>query len=174
MDLIDIKIKRRPNIISGIKIQEGVSWLLIKYNPVDYVLDGYGLINKKFLQKTISVNKNDIKYKILELKAQHLCLDKYDLDDTLALFSFLKENKTFIQVELESDDYCLIGVVHKINEKSFVLNEISTKGKFIKLENIKYNTVRNIYLNNDYLKSYECYLRFEEVDRKKNRKESDF
>ena len=48
MELIDVKISRRPKLIRGVKIKEGNQWVLVNHNLVDYVLDGYSFINKKY------------------------------------------------------------------------------------------------------------------------------
>ena len=160
MDLLNIKIRRRPNKIDGIIVKKGKSWLLIKHNPVDFVLDGYGLIHTKYLQDESKID-DDIKHKILSLKNKPISRDisNLELDNTFVLFKSFKEKKTLVQLELESDEYCLIGLIDKVSEKSFVLKEMSMKGEFLDEETIRYDSVRNIYIKTDYLESYSLYLK---------------
>ena len=45
-----------------------------------------------------------------------------------------------------------------MNEKSFIINKLSTEGEFIGEENFKFNSIRIINTETDYLKALEGFL----------------
>ncbi|THD30184.1 MAG: hypothetical protein DI588_16890 [Flavobacterium johnsoniae] len=97
MELIDIKISRRPKLITGVKIKEGNQWVLVNHNLVDYVLDGYSFINKKYIKKVVEVSKEVIDYKIIKMRYNEKISDSFS--DLLLesyqslLLSFLNTSK---------------------------------------------------------------------------------
>ncbi len=166
MEIIDIKISRRSEILSGIALSEGQIWSFIKNNPVDYMLDGFSYVNKKYIKKIYNpYQKSDFEYEIFRLKFSTDDIQKHNdvheknkLNSYLELmFSFLEQQK-IIEVELESDNYCLIGKITKVNEKSFVLNMMGTEGENLGEENIKFQSVRMINIETDYLNSLKLYF----------------
>lgn len=160
MELINIKISRRPELISGIKIKEGNQWILINQNPVDYVLDGYSYINKKYLKNTVIVSEDNFTHKVLTKKYN----DNTNLfsQDALETFKSLLLNlvdaSKLIEFEFESSDYCIIGKIARINEKSFAIKKLSTKAEFLGEESFKIESLRIISTDTDYLNALEAYL----------------
>ncbi len=163
MRYIDIKIRRRPLVIRGLYLKESKHWMVVNYNPVDYVLDGYCFINKLFVSEIIEIEVDSFKYKVMSLKKNIESEDDFlginiDSDDCL-YNSFFKE-KTLIQIELESDEFAYIGFVSKLNKRSFILSKISVRGELIDETNFEYNKIRNIYIKTDYLNSLEKYIKY--------------
>jgi len=163
MNLIDIKISRHRNIVSGIEIKQNSYFYYLLYNPVDFVFDGYVLVNKNFIKEISHESNENIRYKIIHKKKDKVDreneLNLSEEDNLVNVLAHFHEKKTLIQVELETDDYCLIGNIIKINEKSFILKELSASGKFIREENIRFDKIRSIYFESDYLKSYEEFIK---------------
>lgn len=161
MKFVNIKISRRPELISGIQLQEGNDWIVLLENPVDYVLDGYAIINKKFIKSIVEpFNKDNFKYKIFNMKYKNVSNNQYfELDTCKDLISLLEKTDKLIGLELESADYNIVGKISKINDKSFVLRMFGVKGVFLREENFKYSSIRQINIDTDYLLSLENYLR---------------
>lgn len=160
MSLYKFKISRRPTLLEGIKISESDNLLVFISNPVDFVLDGYGIINKHYLKNEEKINNDTVKEKIINLKVNNLQneISFLKINNIESLFDSLRKNKMLVHIEFESDDYCRLGIIKEINQDSFLINEINTKGVFYKEERIKFSKIRNIYVKTDYLKSYELFL----------------
>jgi len=161
MKLLKIKISRRPELVTGIHVKEGSNWIIIQENPVDYILDGYTIINKVFIKSIIEpFEKDSFEYKIFDLKYRAMSVDLiFDLDTDKALISFFERTDKLIGLELESDDYTLVGKVSKVNDKSFLFKMIGTKGQFLREENLKFSSIRKVDIDTDYLQSLENYLK---------------
>lgn len=161
MKCVSVKIRRRPLIIEGIKVKESKEWLLLRHNPVDYVLDGYCFINSSFISKKTDISPDTFKFKVMSLKKDigfdNILLD-VNISDNYSLYSFLQEKKILVQIELESDEFAFIGFISKLNEKSFILKKVSVEGNLVNETNFQYNKVRNIYVKTDYLESLEKYI----------------
>lgn len=161
MELIDIKINRRIDLISGIKITESSKWLVINSNPVDYVLDGYSFINKDYLKETLNVSDDTIDFKILTMKFNQVKSDAFsikNIESFTSLLNYFILKNSLIEFEFESDKYCIIGKIIRLNEKSFVINKLNIEGKFIGEENYKISLIRKINFETDYLISLENYI----------------
>lgn len=162
MEILNVKISRYSEIITGVKLYENDNFLVILENPVDYVIDGVCFICKKYLKSVEKIQDDILKFKILKYKSQLLKIN-YDfqnfktIKDVINYFSF-KKNK-LIQLNLASSSYVLIGNTSKLNEKSFILNMLSVKANFLEEEKIEYNKIRILSVDNDYLNSMEYYLK---------------
>lgn len=162
MELIDIKINRRTELISGLKIAESSKLLVINSNPVDYVLDGYSFINKQYLKQILTVSEDTIDFKILNMKCNQIESDIFSektIENFTTLLNYFILENSLIELEFESDKYCIIGKVIRLNEKSFVINKLNIEGEFIGEENYKINLLRKINLETDYLKSLDNYIK---------------
>lgn len=60
----------------GLVIDEADDWVLVKHIPVDYVIDGYRLYRKKFIEKRYRHTKDSRTEKVLSLR--NLKADKPD------------------------------------------------------------------------------------------------
>jgi hypothetical protein len=158
MKIIEIKLSRYPDKIKGIVIQDGGQWIMINENEVDYILNGYRFINRKYVTDAKEIEKNSILYQILHLKYTQSSIN-IPLNNYEDLLSYIKEQDLLIDVGLESDSFMLVGRVGKIFTKSFLLYKIGVDAKDIGIENIKFSTIRYISIKTDYLDSLDLYLK---------------
>ena len=157
MKLVELKIRRFKELITGILLDSGKQWALIRLNVVDYVLDGFQFTNKKYI-----VYENDIKectmlHRILSLKSRkdeipfldnHNILDKND-----SLYSYLKRNEILVAICLHREDILYVGKIKDVSTKSFVLDSYDTELRKSGLMNIEFTKVRYVQIHTDYLDS---------------------
>jgi hypothetical protein len=158
--LVQIKLRGRSEKLRGILKAAGEEWLLLEYNPVDFVLDGVILINRKYLLK-IERTKNDAFIEeVLKAKGIHNSLNGNDLnlDSTLDLFSSL-ETKQAIQIELRDESIIYLGKVTKINDKSFRIKRLTPKGDWLDEISYNYKLIRIIQIGGDYTESLLTYMK---------------
>ena len=161
--LYSFKIKGFVNKSRGIFLQEGEDWVLIKSLFSDYRLDGYQLLNKKYIL-SINQSENDIfTQKVLEANEKN---QLQILDIPLSMFSlfdyFLKQNIVF-SIQTNKEDRINVGCIDKLNDKSIFLTPITPKG--IWEENHYYNFrkefIRIIEFDTDYINSLVVYSKIE-------------
>jgi hypothetical protein len=157
MKIVDIKISRYCDKIHGIEIKEGYQWYFIQENEIDYVLNGYMFINKKYIKDIDSLEKYTMKYKVLNLKYTPPVFD-ISLNTYEDVLLSLKEQNELISIGLDNSGLILVGRIHKIHNKSFILNKIGINGEETGTENLKFSIIRYISIKSDYLNSLDLYL----------------
>lgn len=159
MDILEIKISRFPDMIQGVRLYENDNLLIILLNPVDFVIDGICLINKKYVKQS-KETKDILKFEIFKCKLNNENNNIHDksFDNIKEALKYFYEYNKLIELTLDSASYSLIGSVSQLNEKSFLLNMLSVKAEYLKEEKIEYDKIRIITINSDYLNSLECYL----------------
>ena len=70
--LISIKYTDRPTPIFGFVIDYNDDWTLMKYNPVDYIIDGFIIVRHKNIEGFRRSTIEKFKEKVITLKRQHL------------------------------------------------------------------------------------------------------
>ena len=97
MELVEIKIKRFKEPVTGILLGNGTQWSLVKLNVVDYVLDGFQFTNKRYVASNCPIKEDTLQYRILAIKNSSKDISsKIDLnilEEDKLLYSFLKNVK---------------------------------------------------------------------------------
>lgn len=167
MEVIEIKLSRLNNKLTGVKLIDNESWIVLNDNPGDYILDGYRFVNKKFIKQEKKLLPNNIKDKILILKFQYDMVKQLETIPTnsyKSLFSYLKEKSVLVEISLDKDECILVGKIVNVFEKSFEIEKISTKATILGIENLKFSIVRSVGLKTDYLNSLELYLNTSDIE----------
>ena len=157
MKLIEIKIKRFKELVKGILLGSGTQWSFLRLNVVDYVLDGFIFINKKFVVYESTIDECNILHRILSIKHTKEDVPSLDnsniLDGNDLLFSYLKRNEILVAVCLHREDILYVGKIRSVGAKSFVLDSYDTELQKSDIMNIDYTKVRYIQMHTDYLDS---------------------
>lgn len=155
------KIRGFKTLENGFFFQTGKKWILLKDNPFDFILDGFLCIRKKHVLREVALD-NSLKNAIFNLKRnsqkkEHLI--DINLNDDSRLFNYFIQTDSLIQVCLARQDSTLVGKPMAANENSFRMRLLSTKGKWLNEFNFKYDQIRTINFESDYLKSFQLYLK---------------
>ena len=81
-----IKIKKRKEKEYGVLIQEGKDWMLIKALFSDFILDGYKIINKKYIVSLEQTEDDLFVERVLKSNGK---IDNIQLDKCLLCFVYL-------------------------------------------------------------------------------------
>ena len=159
MNIVDVKISRYPNLIRGVVVEEGEQWVVLKENVVDYVLDGFLFINKRFVKRMDEIPHDSLEYKIISMKNPQMsfaCLDNY-----VSVMEYLKSRKLLIGIGLEKQSFVLVGYIGDIFEKRIVFHPIGADLKDLPQITIDYRTIRYVSIKSDYLLSITKYLDYQ-------------
>jgi len=155
---VSFKYRDRKAFISGYLIDFNNDWTLIKYNPVDYVIDGYLILKTDKILKY--KRDDDEKFREKVLKAKNLIpTDKdifpiTDLSETLQLIS---DRFGAFKIEKKDDTVCFIGRLVKITKENLIIQEIDAKAKWVETEKYKLKSIRTIEFDSDYVNSLILY-----------------
>ncbi|PKP21032.1 MAG: hypothetical protein CVU02_02235 [Bacteroidetes bacterium HGW-Bacteroidetes-19] len=155
---ISFKYRDRKEIFSGYLIDFNDDWTLIKYNPVDYVVDGYLLLKSDKILKYKRDDEEIFKEKVLTAKniipTDHDIFPITDLADTLQLIS---ERFGAFKIENKDDTACFIGRFVKMTKDHLYIQEIDPHAKWGKTEKYKLQSIRTIEFDSDYINSLIIY-----------------
>ncbi len=157
MELVEIKIKRFKEPVTGILFGNGTQWSLVKLNVVDYVLDGFQFTNKRYVASNCPIKEDTLQYRILAIKTSSKDISsKIDLnilEEDKLLYSFLKNNNILVAICLHREDVLYVGKIKGVNTKSFILESYDTELRESGIMNIEFDKVRYIQMHTDYLDS---------------------
>src|SRR3954468_14005432 len=107
--LVSIKYTDRPTPIFGFVIDYNDEWTLLKYNPVDYVIDGYIILRHKNIEGFRRGAKEKFREKVIMLKKQHLPdISDLPLTDLETILSSLTKKYGIFQFDLKTEKSCYL------------------------------------------------------------------
>ncbi|OJW82091.1 MAG: hypothetical protein BGO69_15960 [Bacteroidetes bacterium 46-16] len=151
---LSFKFTDRKEIIEGIVIDHNKDWTLLKYCPVDYVVDGFVIFRNKNIEGYRRANEERFKEKIMKLKgAMPVEDDIVPLYNIETILQYLNEKHKVFYIELTSERAMYPGRLRTIDTQKLVLDFLDTDGKWRGKVTFKPGNVRIIYFDNDYLNS---------------------
>jgi len=153
--LFSIEIKNRKQQEQGVLIEDGEEWILIRSLFSDYMIDGYVLLNKRYI-KSINRDADDIFVeKVLRANDRLDILQGLDIPlSTNILIEYLYKNQTVFQIDNKEENKCWIGKICGLTEKSIFLTILTPRGIW---KNSYYtfrkNNIRIISFDTDYINS---------------------
>ena len=138
----------------GILIDYNKDWLLIKANPVDFVLDGYSIV-KNFKVKNIVTN-NETKFAEKAIKLKGIKIEKkakIPLQNFDKIIENINKNFGIFSLTKKNNDAIYPGKLKKINHDKIVITWIDLHATWTNKREFKKDKIRVIEFNNDYLTS---------------------
>ena len=124
--LVSIKYSDRPTSIFGFVIAYNDDWTLLKYNPFDYIVDGYIILRHKNIEGFRRDAKEKFREKVIMLKKQHLPdFSDFPLTDLETILTSLTKKYGIFQFDLKTEKACYLGKL-KLLTKSKLTIEFDT------------------------------------------------
>ncbi|MFT3995487.1 MAG: hypothetical protein QM660_14335 [Dysgonomonas sp.] len=154
-----IHLKGRKSILQGILIYIGTEWVLLKYVPVDYVLDGYLLIRTKYIKKIERGEEEIFNESVIHLKLTNEKTNEeyFNLNASSDILYYLMQNQIIIQFDFHDDSVSYIGKIKRIYTKTIRIESISPKGEWEEKNSYQLERIRTIQFDNDYINSLIAY-----------------
>jgi len=159
-DLISVKFTDRKNPIYGYVIDYNDDWTLLKYNPVDYIIDGYII----FRNKNIEGFRRDLdekwREKVINLKGlQPTDKEIIPIADLETILKYLTEYFEVFQVSTKSEKACYLGRLKKIDDYQILMDKLSPKGNWVGKMEFRNVDIIIIEFDTDYINSLKLVLR---------------
>ena len=157
--LYSIKVKNRKNLTQGILVEEGEEWLFLIQLYTDYIIDGYQLVNKKYIEYTERTEKDIFTEKVLIAnKKIHIPnLLKIPLS-TEQLLSWFYNSRITVQIDNNDEMRCWIGKMRNATTKYLYLDILSPDGIWTgTYYTFKKDCIRLISFESDYINSLLAY-----------------
>jgi hypothetical protein len=155
---VSFKYRERKDIISGFLIDFNDNWTLIKWNPVDYVIDGYRILKTNKILKYKREDFEEFREKVLITKGLKPTVnERFPLTDINETLQLISDKFGAFQIEEKDETACYIGKLIKANKKEIVIQEIDPKANWVESEKYRLDSIRIIEFDTDYINSLILY-----------------
>ena len=157
--LISIEFEDKKDIYTGILIDYSKDWILLRNNPVDFVLDGFVVVRNKKIKSIFREPEYEFIEKVIRLKSIKINAEEIiPLKDLFSILTFLTERYSLFQIATKSDKAVYIGKLKEFDNEELTIDFLSTFGKWDGEMDFKPNKVRIIEFDTDYLNSLKLVL----------------
>jgi len=152
--LVSIKYNDRPTPIVGFVIDYNDDWTLLKYNPVDYIVDGYIILRNKNMEGFQRNASEKFREKVIMLKKQHLPeFSEFPLTDLQTILSSLTKQYGVFQFDLKTEKACYLGKLKSLTKERLTIDYLNPKELWTKQMQFRPNDIRTIEFDTDYINS---------------------
>jgi hypothetical protein len=164
--LISFKYLDRKNPITGFLIDYNQDWTLIKYNPVDYIIDGYMILRSNLIKEYKRDDSEVFTEKVLLTKGyKPNRKDKIPLTDIGQTLKMISNKFGAFEIEKKDETVCFIGRFINITNYHVVIQEIDEKANWVELEKYRLSSIRIIQFDTDYNNTLILYNRTKKIKR---------
>ncbi|CAM1372176.1 hypothetical protein [Tenacibaculum xiamenense] len=141
---------------TGVLLDENEDWILIKSIPVDFQLDGYKLINKKYLENRFS-NDNESLKRVLELRES--VFEKPEGfefgTNTIEILKWVETKYGCFEFQDNEEDELFYGVLSEAKGNTFYIDSIKSNGEIDLDFDVEFSkdSVRTISFESDCFKA---------------------
>ena len=156
--LVSIKYTDRPTPICGFVIDYNDDWTLLKYNLVDYVIDGFIILRHKKIEGFRREAEEKFKEKVIILKGQHLAdITDFPLTDLGTILSNLTKKYGVFKFNLKTEKACYLGSLKTLTKARLTIDYLNPKGIWTKEMQFRPNDIRTIEFDTDYINSLKLF-----------------
>ncbi|MFV8348002.1 hypothetical protein [Flavobacterium sp. ZB4P13] len=152
--LISIEFDDKKEIFSGFLIDWTEDWILLKNNPVDFIIDGYTILKNKNVKSIIQDKDHEFTERVIKLKGLKTSASEIiPLKDLSSIINFIADKYEIFQIATKSDKAVYLGKLIEQNEEELVIDFLGTEGKFEGEMSFKQKKIRVIEFDTDYINS---------------------
>lgn len=152
--IIAVKFSDRKTPLCGLVVDYNDDWTLMKYNPTDYMIDGYVIFKNKNVESFSRDTKEKFKEKIMTLKGVKLLKkDLMPLTNLSVIFQYLNKKFGVFLFETKSETACYVGHMIALDDKKLRIDFLNANGKWDGKMTFRPNDIRVIQFDSDYINS---------------------
>lgn len=156
--LVTVAFSDLKDNYSGFLLDYSDEWILLRYNPVDYIIDGFVILRNKNVESIIHDDNNEFHEKVIRLKNVKLTNDSIiPLSNLESILSFLTNKYGTFQLATKRLKAAYLGKLTEINEDELYIEFLNTNGEFDGEINFKSHKIRVIEFDTDYITSLKNY-----------------
>lgn len=151
--LISITFEDKKDIYTGFLIDFSDEWILLKNNPVDYVLDGYVILRNKNVASIFREPGYDFVEKVIRKKGLKTSAeDVIPLTDLYSILTYVNAKYGIFQIATRSDKAVYLGKINELDDE-LVLDFLSPTAEWDGVKYFNPKKIRVIEFDTDYINS---------------------
>ena len=155
--LLTLKFEYSNEIVnySGYLLDYNYDWVLLKYNKVDYVVDGYIILTNKHVLEFKRDERERFTQKILDLKGQKpKDSEKIPISDIKTILTYISNKFGIFQFNMKVDSTSWLGSVKKIAGSDLKIDYLTPRATWTNdMPPFKLGNIRTIEFDTDYINS---------------------
>ena len=151
---LSLKYSDRKTPIYGFVINYNDDWTLMKYNPVNYELDGYIILRHKNIEGFRQSAEEKFRENVFRLKKFRLKrTEKIPITDLQTILSGVMKKHGVFGFYLKSESAFYVGKLLSLDNKKLVINFLDPNGKWKGKMKFRPGDIRTIEFDTDYINS---------------------
>lgn len=152
--LVSIEFEDKKEVFSGFLIDYTEDWILLKNNPVDFIIDGYQILKNKNIKSVSRDEEEEFTEKVIRLKGLKTGSDEIiPLQDLSAILEFITTKYDIFMIAKKSSKAAYVGKLIELNNEELVIDFLGTDGKYGGEMAFNPNKIRVIEFDTDYINS---------------------
>lgn len=157
--LIAIEFTDKKEIYTGFLIDYSDDWILLRNNPVDYILDGFVILRNKNIEGVHRDHDLAFTEKVIRLKGLKTnSEDIIPIRDLASIVNFITNKYGIFQIAKKSSKSAYLGKLIELNDEELTIDFLDTKGQFGGELSFNPEKIRVIEFDTDYINSLKLVI----------------
>ena len=158
--LISIEFEDKKEMFTGFLIDYSDEWILLRNNPVDFIVDGYVLLKNKNIKSIHREEDHEFTEKVIRLKGVKTnAEDIIPIKDLASIVNYLDEKYGIFQISKKSLKSAYLGKLLTLNEKELTIDFLDIRGEFGGELSFNPEKIRVIEFDTDYINSLQLVIK---------------
>jgi len=152
--LVSIEFLDKKEVYTGFLIDYSDDWILLKNNPVDFIIDGFVILKNKNIERIYRDQDHEFTEKVIRLKGLKTnAKDIIPIKDLASIISFVDKKYGVFQIAKKSATSAYLGKLIQLNDQELIIDFLDTKGQFGGELSFNPEKIRVIEFDTDYINS---------------------
>ena len=152
--LVSIEFLDKKVVYTGFLIDYSDDWILLKNNPVDFIIDGFVILKNKNIERIYRDEEHEFTEKVIRLKGLKTnAKDIIPIKDLASIINFVDKKYGVFQIAKKSATSAYLGKLIKLNDEELIIDFLDTKGQFGGELSFNPEKIRVIEFDTDYINS---------------------
>ncbi len=152
--LISIEFEDKKDIFTGFLIDWTEDWILLKNNPVDFIIDGYTILKNKNVKSITQDKDHEFTERVIKLKGLKTSAEEIiPITDLATIIRFLDHKYEIFQIAKKSDKAVYLGKLIELNDDELIMDFLGPEGDFEGEIVFRLDKIRVIEFDTDYINS---------------------
>ncbi len=152
--LISIEFQDKKELHTGFLIDYSDDWILLRNNPVDFIVDGFVILRNKNIERIHRDEDHEFTEKVIRLKGLKTnAEDIIPIRDLASIISFIDRKYGIFQIAKKSAKSAYLGKLIELNQEELTIDFLDIRGKFGGELSFNPEKIRVIEFDTDYINS---------------------
>ncbi len=152
--LVSIEFLDKKEVYTGFLIDYSDDWILLRNNPVDFIIDGFVILKNKNIERIYRDEEHEFTEKVIRLKGLKTnAKDIIPIKDLASIISFVDKKYGVFQIAKKSATSAYLGKLIQLNDQELIIDFLDTKGQFGGELSFNPEKIRVIEFDTDYINS---------------------